>query len=114
MKINNLMVTGGCGFIGSNFIHYLLAQKEFKGRIVNVDGLTYAGNLENLNGLDKTYPGRLAFEKVDICDNHLLRAVFKKYDVDAVVHFAAESHVDRSIKRPDSFIQTNIMGTSIS
>ncbi len=111
MKINNLMVTGGCGFIGSNFIHYLLAQQEFKGRIVNVDGLTYAGNLENLKGLDKTYPGRHSFERVDICDNQLLRAVFKKYEVDAVVHFAAESHVDRSIKRPDSFIQTNIVGT---
>jgi len=111
MKINNLMVTGGCGFIGSNFIRYLLRNSDFSGRIINVDKLTYAGNLENLSGLERTHPGRLIFEKVDICDSEALRQVFRRYEVDTIVHFAAESHVDRSIKRPDSFVQTNIMGT---
>jgi dTDP-glucose 4,6-dehydratase len=111
MKINNLMVTGGCGFIGSNFIRYLLENNAFSGRIINVDKLTYAGNLENLSGLEAAFPGRLVFEKVDICDSDVLRQVFRHYEIDTIVHFAAESHVDRSIKRPDSFVQTNIMGT---
>jgi dTDP-glucose 4,6-dehydratase len=111
MYISNLMVTGGCGFIGSNFIHHVLAEQGFTGRIVNIDALTYAGNPENLQGLSDLYPGRLFFERVDICDNNRLREAYEKYKIDAIVHFAAESHVDRSIKRPDSFIQTNIVGT---
>jgi dTDP-glucose 4,6-dehydratase len=111
MEIKNLMVTGGCGFIGSNFIHYLLEKPDFAGRIINADKLTYAGNLENLAGLAESHPARLIFEKVDICDGPKLREVFCRHEVDTIVHFAAESHVDRSIKRPDSFVQTNIMGT---
>ena len=111
MDIKNLMVTGGCGFIGSNFIDHLLAKPDFQGRIVNVDKLTYAGNPENLRGIDIKYPGRYIFIKADICDAGLMQEIFDRYDIDAICHFAAESHVDRSIKRPESFIHTNIIGT---
>lgn len=107
----NLLVTGGCGFIGSNFIRYLIGNPDFSGRIINVDKLTYAGNPENLADIAQAYPERYVFQKVDICDAANLENVFLRYDVDAVCHFAAESHVDRSIKDPGSFIQTNIVGT---
>ena len=109
--IQNLMVTGGCGFIGSNFIHYLLAREDFHGRIVNVDALTYAGNPDNLKGVAATDPGRYVFIRADICDLETMKNIFNDYGIDAVSHFAAESHVDRSIKRPDSFIFSNIVGT---
>jgi len=111
MNINNLMVTGGCGFIGSNFIRYLLGETVFSGRIINVDKLTYAGNPENLRGIHEQYPGRYIFQKADICDVDVIRKIFTDNNIDAICHFAAESHVDRSIKRPDSFIHTNIVGT---
>jgi len=111
MKIENLMVTGGCGFIGSNFIRYLLEQSDFKGRIINVDSLTYAGNPENLKGVAKTWPGRYVFVRADICDLEAMKKIFAEYGIDGICHFAAESHVDRSIKRPDSFIFSNIIGT---
>jgi dTDP-glucose 4,6-dehydratase len=111
MDIDNLMVTGGCGFIGSNFIRQLFAHADFRGRIINVDALTYAGNPENLRDVDKAWPGRYLFQKADICDAALLREIFDRYGIDTVCHFAAESHVDRSILRPDGFIQTNIIGT---
>ncbi len=111
MDIQNLMVTGGCGFIGSNFIHYLLRQNDFTGRIINVDKLTYAGNPDNLDGIEKDYPDRYIFEKADICDPGLMENIFSRYGIDAVCHFAAESHVDRSIKDPGAFIYTNIVGT---
>jgi dTDP-glucose 4,6-dehydratase len=111
MDIRNLLVTGGCGFIGSNFIRFLLEREDFRGRIINLDALTYAGNPENLTGIAGDCPGRYVFRKIDICDAERLRAIFEEYGVDAVCHFAAESHVDRSIKRPDSFIYTNIVGT---
>jgi dTDP-glucose 4,6-dehydratase len=111
MNISNLMVTGGCGFIGSNFIHYLLEETEFAGRVINVDKLTYAGNPENLKGIDKEYPDRYIFHKADICDVDLMEKIFNDYNIDAVCHFAAESHVDRSIRSPGSFIHTNIVGT---
>jgi dTDP-glucose 4,6-dehydratase len=111
MDIRNLMVTGGCGFIGSNFIRYLLEERDFKGRIINVDKLTYAGNPENLSGVSERYPGRYIFQKADVCDVERMKQLFLDYHVDAICHFAAESHVDRSIKRPESFVQTNIMGT---
>jgi dTDP-glucose 4,6-dehydratase len=111
MNINNLMVTGGCGFIGSNFIRYALGETGFTGRIINVDKLTYAGNPENLKGIDGQYPGRYIFQKADICDADVIGKIFTDHDIDAICHFAAESHVDRSIKRPDSFIHTNIVGT---
>jgi len=111
MNIQNLMVTGGCGFIGSNFIRYLLDETDFSGRIINVDKLTYAGNPENLAGLAEKFGERYFFEKADICDADRMKAIFAEYGIDAVCHFAAESHVDRSILHPESFIQTNIMGT---
>jgi dTDP-glucose 4,6-dehydratase len=78
---------------------------------VNVDKLTYAGNPENLQGISENYPDRYVFHKADICDADLMRKTFYDYDVDAVCHFAAESHVDRSIRRPGGFIHTNILGT---
>jgi len=109
--LNNLLVTGGCGFIGSNFIRYLIGNSDFCGRIINVDKLTYAGNPENLADIARNFPERYIFRNTDICDAVRLEEVFVKYDVDAVCHFAAESHVDRSIKDPGSFIQTNIVGT---
>ena len=111
MDSENLLVTGGCGFIGSNFIRHLLAREDFRGRIINADSLTYAGNPDNLSGIAEAHPGRYLFEKTDICDLPALKAIFARHGIDAVCHFAAESHVDRSIKRPDSFIQTNIIGT---
>ena len=108
---SNLLVTGGCGFIGSNFIRNLLNDSSFYGRVINLDKLTYAGNPENLDGITADFGSRYVFQKVDICDAALLEKVFYQHDVDAVCHFAAESHVDRSIKDPGSFIQTNIVGT---
>jgi dTDP-glucose 4,6-dehydratase len=111
MDSENLLVTGGCGFIGSNFIRHLLANGNFKGRIINADSLTYAGNPENLKRVSEQFPGRYVFEKTDICDMAGVRMVFERHGIDTVCHFAAESHVDRSIRRPDSFIQTNIIGT---
>jgi dTDP-glucose 4,6-dehydratase len=111
MGIQNLLVTGGCGFIGSNFIHYLFKKANFKGRVINVDKLTYAGNPENLDGIEVYPNGRYIFQKADICDATLVEEIFLRYAVDAVCHFAAESHVDRSIRRPVDFISTNIVGT---
>ncbi|MGD0276364.1 MAG: dTDP-glucose 4,6-dehydratase [Syntrophales bacterium] len=110
-EFNNLMITGGCGFIGSNFIHFILDRDDYQGRIMNVDCLTYAGNLENLAGVQEKSKGRYVFLKADICDRDAMECIFRDYQIDAVCHFAAESHVDRSIRRPDNFIQTNILGT---
>jgi len=111
-KLKNILVTGGAGFIGSNFIHYLFKETSFKGKIVNVDKLTYAGNLENLKEIDAQFGGkRYFFKRVDIIDSEEIKRMFKKYDIDTVVNFAAESHVDRSIYSPQVFVQTNIMGT---
>lgn len=109
--IKNMLVTGGCGFIGANFIHYLLEESDFEGRVINVDKLTYAGNSDNLSGTEERFPGRYVFIKVDICDKQIMEEVFDEYQIDSVCHFAAESHVDRSIVRPDAFIQTNVIGT---
>jgi len=107
----NLLVTGGCGFIGSNFIRFLLDQPDFTGRIVNADCLTYAGNPENLADIEKTEGSRYAFEHADICDREKMTRIFNDHAIDTVCHFAAESHVDRSIVSPDAFIRTNINGT---
>lgn len=109
--IKNLLITGGCGFIGSNFIRYILEETDFKGRIINVDKLTYAGNIENLAGIKERFPDRYIFIKADICDRKEMGAIFDEYQIDTICHFAAESHVDRSIVRPGAFIHTNIVGT---
>jgi dTDP-glucose 4,6-dehydratase len=111
MAFSNLLVTGGCGFIGSNFIRYLLEKSGFAGRIVNIDKLTYAGNPENLRDLEQRFPGRYVFLREDICNLERMNAIFSDYGIDAVCHYAAESHVDRSIKRPAEFIFTNIVGS---
>ncbi len=103
------LVTGGCGFIGSNFIHYMFKNHPDI-RIINVDNLTYAGNPENLKKF-KDEP-RYKFVKADICDEKGIAEIFQKYDVDYVVHFAAESHVDRSISGPVIFTRTNVLGTA--
>ena len=107
----NLLVTGGCGFIGANFIRYLFEEAGFQGRVVNVDLLTYAGNPESLADLAARVGDRYRFVQADICDREAMAGVLDQYDVDAICHFAAESHVDRSIVRPDDFIRTNIVGT---
>ena len=101
------LVTGGCGFIGSNYIRTVLDREENL-HIVNLDKLTYAGNLQNLNGISSN---NLTIVKGDICDVDLVNSLFEKYQFDTVVHFAAESHVDRSIEGPAEFIQTNVVGT---
>ena len=106
----NLLVTGGAGFIGSNFIRYIL-DKYNEYRVINLDKLTYAGNLENLTGVDKD--PRYAFEKGDICDKTRVQVCVVRYEIDAIVHFAAESHVDRSILRASEFVQTNVAGTHV-
>ncbi len=107
--LTNILVTGGAGFIGSNFIRFVCEQTAFAGRIVNLDALTYAGNPANLADLDAR--DRYVFEHADIRDADRVRDVFAKYDIDTVVHLAAESHVDRSIVGPGDFITTNIVGT---
>ena len=109
--MENLLVTGGAGFIGVNFIRYLLTETGFRGRVINVDKLTYAGNPESLDGIDKRFSDRYEFIKADICDREKLARVFDEHDVDSVCHFAAESHVDRSIVSAEDFIKTNILGT---
>jgi dTDP-glucose 4,6-dehydratase len=109
--IKNLLVTGGCGFIGTNFIHYLLDEAGFAGRVINLDVLTYAGNPANLQGQLEREDGRYLFVQADICDAQAVGAAMDRYEVDAVCHLAAESHVDRSIRGPAPFIQTNLVGT---
>ncbi len=110
-KFKTILVTGGSGFIGSNFIKYIFKKTDFKGKIVNIDKLTYAANPLNLKDIARKYSDRYFFERVDVCDYDSLIKVFKKYNIDTVVHFAAESHVDRSILGPKDFVQTNIIGT---
>jgi dTDP-glucose 4,6-dehydratase len=111
-KLTNILVTGGAGFIGSNFIHYVFNEAGFAGNLVNVDKLTYAGNLENLEAIDRKFGGTCYFfEKADIKDYDAIKAILNRYAINTVVHFAAESHVDRSIYGPGEFIQTNIIGT---
>ncbi len=106
--MQNILVTGGAGFIGSNFIRYMLAH-EPEIRIVNLDALTYAGSMENLTDLPD--PARHTFVKGDICDGNLVMQLLHEHRIDTIVHFAAESHVDRSILGPGAFVQTNIVGT---
>ena len=127
-RLKNILVTGGSGFIGSNFINYLFGlseselkdftDSEFTGKVINVDSLTYAGNNENLAKVDRLFGScvpdekrRYFFEKADICNHSQIERIFRQYDIDTVVHFAAETHVDRSILSPEAFINTNVKGT---
>lgn len=111
-KFTTILITGGAGFIGSNLIRYLFEKADYEGRVVNVDTLGYAGNLESLADIEKKYGGsRYLFVKADICDRAAIEQVFTDYSIDAVCHLAAESHVDRSILGPEAFIKTNVMGT---
>jgi dTDP-glucose 4,6-dehydratase len=106
------MITGGAGFIGANFIRFLFEKAGFRGRVVNYDKLTYAGNPLTLSDIDESRGGEsYFFVRGDICDFRLIRSTFEKYEIDAVINFAAESHVDRSIHGPGDFITTNINGT---
>ena len=105
------LVTGGAGFIGSNYIHYMFEKYGDAIRIINVDKLTYAGNLENLKDIEDK--DNYTFVKADICDKEAITKIFEENDIDRVVHFAAESHVDRSIKNPEVFVQTNVLGTAV-
>jgi dTDP-glucose 4,6-dehydratase len=106
--MQKILITGGAGFIGSNFISYFLKNNP-ENHIVNLDLLTYAGDLENLRDVEN-HPN-YTFVKGDICDRKLIEDLFDKYQVNGVIHFAAESHVDNSIKKPDTFIKTNVFGT---
>lgn len=109
-NFKTLLITGGAGFIGSNFIHYIIKKyPEYK--IINLDKLTYAGNLENLKDIENN--SNYKFIKGDIADKKIVDEIFKSRKIDAVVNFAAESHVDRSIEDPGIFIQTDIYGTYI-
>ena len=106
--MQTILITGGAGFIGSNFISYFIENnKEI--HVVNLDLLTYAGDLENLKELDN-HP-RYTFFEGDICNRDLVENLFKEYNFSGVIHFAAESHVDNSIKNPDAFVKTNVFGT---
>ena len=104
----NILITGGAGFIGSHVVR-LIVNKYPDYRIVNLDALTYAGNLENLRDVENA--PNYVFVKGDICDYELVTKVFDDYRIDGVIHLAAESHVDRSITDPFSFARTNVMGT---
>lgn len=108
--MTNILITGGAGFIGSNFIEHFLSKNEgFK--VLNLDLLSYAGNLENLKSVENS--PRYEFIKGDICDEELVNSIFKKYDIRSVVHFAAQTHVDNSIKNPSIFTRTNVLGTQV-
>lgn len=109
-KIHNILVTGGAGFIGSAFIRYILQRvPEFQGTCINLDLLTYAGNLDNLKFIEKD--PRYLFQHGDIGNQALVEHLCFEHRIDAIVHFAAESHVDRSIHNPEAFIDTNVKGT---
>ncbi|WP_198342453.1 dTDP-glucose 4,6-dehydratase [Polaribacter sp. SA4-12] len=106
--MQTVLITGGAGFIGSNFIPYFLEKnKEYK--VVNLDLLTYAGELSNLSKIENN--PRYTFVEGDICDRDLVEKLFNQYNFNGVIHFAAESHVDNSIKNPDAFVRTNVFGT---
>jgi dTDP-glucose 4,6-dehydratase len=106
--MQSILITGGAGFIGSNFIPYFLENNKDV-QIVNLDVLTYAGNVSNLSEINNN--SRYTFVEGDICDRNLVAKLFKQYNFNGVIHFAAESHVDNSIKNPDAFVRTNVFGT---
>ena len=106
--MQTILITGGAGFIGSNFTPFFLeANANYK--VVNLDLLTYAGDLQNLKGVEENF--RYTFVKGDICDRSFVENLFQEYNIQGVIHFAAESHVDNSIKNPDAFVKTNVFGT---
>lgn len=105
---HNVLITGGAGFIGANFVRHWLGTTK-QGKVVVLDALTYAGNLESLAGLERD--PRFVFVRGDICDEDQVRALLEEFQIDTLAHFAAESHVDRSILGPDEFIRTNVVGT---
>lgn len=107
--MTTLLVTGGAGFIGSNFIHYMLSKEDDGIRVINLDKLTYAGNLDNLRDIENDR--RYRFVRGDICDSNLVDGLVREADI--IVNFAAESHVDRSIGKPDDFIKTDIYGVFV-
>ena len=106
-----ILVTGGCGFIGSNFVR--LALEDSQEQITNIDALTYAGNPANLSGVQERFGDRYEFFQADIADREAMEAILSKAPFDAIVNFAAESHVDRSISEPGNFIHTNVGGTEV-
>jgi dTDP-glucose 4,6-dehydratase len=106
--MKTILVTGGAGFIGANYIPFFLSENA-NYKVVNIDLLTYAGDLENLKEIAES--PNYTFVKGDICDRELLENLFEKHQFSAVIHFAAESHVDNSIKNPDAFVRTNVFGT---
>ncbi len=106
--MKTILITGGSGFIGANFVHFLL-DRYGDVRVINLDALTYAGNPDNLRSVERD--ARYRFVKGDIRDFDLVSSLFAEYGIDTVAHFAAESHVDRSISEPDQFVQTNVLGT---
>ena len=114
-KLANILVTGGAGFIGCNFIRTMLFETpDFLGRIINYDNLSYSGNLYSLNEVHEKFSGtRYFFENGDITDRQRVSSVLENYNIDTIVHFAAESHVDRSILGPEIFIKSNIVGTFV-
>jgi dTDP-glucose 4,6-dehydratase len=111
MSWETVLVTGGCGFIGTNFIRHLFNTVKFAGKVVNVDKLSYAANPKNLLDIQERYGERYILCPVDICDKSALEDVFRNHPVDAICHLAAETHVDRSIQTPIDFVNTNVMGT---
>ena len=108
--MKTILVTGCAGFIGSNFVPYFL-EKDPDVRLINLDLLTYAGDMANLS--DAPQNERHIFIQGDICDRPLVESLFSQYDIQGVIHFAAESHVDNSIKNPGVFVQTNVNGSFI-
>jgi len=109
IEMKSVLVTGGAGFIGSNFVSYFL-ETHSEYNLVNLDALTYAANLDNVE-ISKGITDRYTFVEGSICDRKLVESIFEEYDIKGVLHFAAESHVDNSIKNPGVFIETNITGT---
>lgn len=109
--MQSILVTGGCGFIGANFIRYVFEKTDFQGRIINVDKLTYAGNPLSIEDVAGKYADRYWFYQLDILNKSALEDIVVKHGITHICHFAAESHVDRSISAPQDFVNTNVLGT---
>jgi dTDP-glucose 4,6-dehydratase len=110
--MRHLLITGGAGFIGSNFVRYIL-ERYLDDHVVVFDKLTYAGNLDNLKDVDERFAGRYTFVRGDICDAAAVDGVMREHQIDAIVNFAAETHVDRSLMEPDAFVNTDVYGTYV-